>query len=120
MIHGDLFREGHHCPLMNSKLCKDSENPYGHKYIDLFEKFERLKENILEKYFDIVQNIQVMWSCDWTILKNTKLKEFISTLSLPPKYRLVPRDAVPGGRTDTFCTIADSSETRQIFYQDAS
>ena len=45
---------------MNSKLCKDSENPYGHKYIDLFEKFERLKENILEKYPDIVQNIQVI------------------------------------------------------------
>ena len=119
MIHGDLFREKR-CPLLNSKIDKTCENPYGQRYLDLHTKFERLKENILETYPEIIENIQICWSCDWQEKKKNELKDFISSLSLPPRYRLIPRDGVRGGRTDTFSTIKDASETEQIFYKDAS
>ena len=68
----------------------------GQIYGDLHEKFEKLKENILSKYKDEIQNVHVMHSC--TFLKGKKgfLKNFIKPLSIPPKYRLKPRQAVRG------------------------
>ena len=60
----------------------------------MHEKFEVLKESILKKYVGIIENVIVKWSCDWQHEKRTTLKEFIKTLPLPPKKRLIPRDTV--------------------------
>ena len=97
-----------------------SVNPFGEPYIDLFDKFENLKRNILETYPDIIKHIEVMWSCDWQKLKRYELKDFISKLSLPPKYRLVPRDGLRGGKTETFVTMKNASLNEKILYKDAS
>ena len=120
MVHGDLFREGVKCSIMSSKMTPTSHNPYGEQYLDIFSKFERLKENILKTYPDIIKHIEVMWSCQFQEIKRTTLKEFIASLSLPPKTRLVPRDSVRGGKTETFLTMKNSSKDEQIFYKDAS
>ena len=46
----------------------------------------------MKKYIGIIDQIVVQWSCDFQREKRTKLQSFIENLSLPPKYRLVPRD----------------------------
>ena len=69
-----------------------STNPYGIEYQQIHDKFEALKKAILEKYVGVISSIEVMWSCQWDKLKKTTLKSFIETLSLPPKFRLVPRN----------------------------
>ena len=65
-------------------------------------------------------DIEVMYSCDFQHLKRTTLKPFIDSLPLPPKYRLIPREAVRGGRTDVFVVMKDASKDEKIFYKDAS
>ena len=84
VIHGDLFREGRTCPLMHSKITKLSKNPYQQQYLELHNKFERLQQNILETYPDIITEIQVMWSCDWQALKKTSYKNSFPICPCPP------------------------------------
>ena len=141
VIHGDLFRgENHTCPLLSHKVSPLSLSPFGIPYQEMHEKFEVLKESILKKYVGIIENVIVKWSCDWQHEKRTTLKEFIKTLPLPPKKRLIPRDGeefnklefhfccinsclnlgVRGGRTESFILAADSTADTQLYYKDAS
>ena len=71
-------------------------------------KFEALKASILKKYAGTIEKIEVMYSCDFQSMKRSVLKEFVENLPLAPKQRLIPREAVRGGRCDTFATSADS------------
>ena len=120
VIHGDIFRPDKPCPLMNCNITPNSKNPFGWKYADLHEKFELLKENILKKHGDIIDNIHVEWSCDFQNLKRTVIKDFIKSLPLQPNKRLIPREAVRGGRCDTFFTYKDANLETQLFYKDAN
>ena len=119
IIHGDLFREKT-CPILSCKATPRTANPFGVDYVEMHMKFEALKASILKKYAGIIDHIEVMYSCDFQALKRTTLKQFIENLPLPPKKRLIPRDAVRGGRCDTFVTSADCSKEKQLFYKDAS
>ena len=92
MIHGDLFRKNHICLLLSHKVNPLSLSPFGIKYQEIHDKFKVLKDSILKKYVGVIEHIIVKWSCDWQQEKQTTLKEFIKTLSLPPKKRLIPRD----------------------------
>ena len=95
VVHGDLFR-GVTCPNMNANDTPLSKNPWGDVYIDIYEKFENLKKSILKEYPGVIEHIQVVWSCDFQRQCSTDLAKFVQNLPLPPKYRLVPRDAVRG------------------------
>ena len=59
-------------------------------------------------------------SSNFQSMKRSALKEFVENLPLAPKQRLIPREAVRGGRCDTFATSADSTKESQLFYKDAS
>ena len=116
--HGDFHCLGHKCPLLNSKLNALSKNPSGEIYSELHQKFETLKENILTQYKDEIQNVHVMHSCTFLEKKKLFLKKYIKPLGIPPNYRLKPRQAVRGGRSETYMTFLDSSPDIKLFYKD--
>ena len=71
-------------------------------------KFEALKASILKKYVGTIEKIEVMYSCDFQSMKRYLFKEFVENLPLEPKQRLIPREAVHGGRCDTFASSAEA------------
>ncbi len=75
-----------------------------------------LKRN--QSIVDAGYKLDIMWECQWKLLKKSRsdVKQFLDTLKL--KSRLEPRDAFYGGRTDAIQLYRKTEPEEEIRYVD--
>ena len=106
-MRGHFDAEGVGCPLMSPKQTLLSFNPGGMiTFTELHQDFINLKADILKTYQGKIDIVHVMESCRFLKLRKGFLKSFITPLPMP--QRLKPRNAVRGGRVETFVTYSVS------------
>ena len=102
--HFHITSNGNPCKLNNG----DNKQLY-------FDTMERL--NLLKRHY----RVEVMWSCDWTRLKkqNREIREisrrFQQTIKLGS---LCGREAMMGGRVETYCRFFKANPHERIRYVD--
>ena len=104
IFHGDLRKN---CPLTPENATENTVNFLNASYGTLKRKFDQQKNFLESKNIRVV----VQWECDF--LKANKLEDFEKT----PLNRLIPRDCLRGGRTETFgvfyCKTAQPNKVMQ-------
>ena len=89
IFHGDLRKS---CTLTPENANENTINFLNMSYGALKRKFNRQKKTLENKNIRVV----VQWECDF--LKENELENFEKA----PLDRLIPRDCLRGGRTETF------------------
>ncbi len=106
---------GHSIEHPDCRLCKGmrpaDKNPYGRTLEDVHRQWERKKAIILKAGL----SLSVMWECVWEAKKKSDpdVQEFLEEFYAEgrPKERLALRDALRGGRTESYCLLYDVNKT---------
>lgn len=127
----------HGCPCMLKRpgVTWESKNCFGESYGDLNKKQKDQDRQLVQKFGISRCHLQHIWECEYDLLKEgdtshlTPEKKVISTqlrlfLQLQegsrPLARLAPRDALRGGRTETYVMAADATPDHDLAYVDYS
>jgi hypothetical protein len=107
--------ENPNCPLTKGFTLSDN-NPFSQSPESVFRRFQ--SKLALLKSRGI--STEVMWECEWSkmIEQNEEIKSFLQNkVKIPPK-RLAIRDALRGGRCETFRMKYEKKQGKKLLYID--
>lgn len=133
-FHGCYFH-GCTCVVKIPGITWESQNFRNEKFSSLRDRTLAQKELLIENYNFEEKNIHEMWECQYDKLKTAvietlpkedqdlarRLQTFLNDYYVNrPLNRLAPREAMRGGRTETYALAADFKEGYELAYVDYS